>query len=258
MLVQLTDLHVRIDDDVAATALADAVAHVARLDPRPDAVLISGDLTDIPSAQAYDRVKSLLTPLEGLPLHVIPGNHDDREQLRAAFGLGGGAGEPIVLGARCGPLRLVACDTVVPGSPAGSLDATRLEAVDAELARDTATPTVLAMHHGPGLTGVKAMDAIGLPAADRAALGELVARHPQVKVLASGHSHRTTVTALGGCPVLICPSTYLQVELDLRENATDDPAELSLVAEPPGFALHSLVEGVLTSNIQPVGDVTTS
>jgi Icc protein len=254
MLVQLSDPHLRRDDDRAADALARAVEAVLALDPAPDAVLLSGDLVDDGAPGSYARARELLAPLDGLPLHVLPGNHDEREALRNAFALGGAAGEPLIGAAACGDLRLVLCDTVVAGEAGGALGADRLERLAAELAAGAGTPTVLAMHHPPALTGVRAMDAIALAEPDRRALAGLLAANPQVQLVTCGHAHRAMVSSLAGRPVLVCPSVFLQLDLALGAGATRDHRELALVAEPPAFAIHILLDGVLSSHVQPIGD----
>jgi 3',5'-cyclic AMP phosphodiesterase CpdA len=247
LLAQLTDLHVNDDDPVPERRLADAVRDVAALAPAPDAVLVTGDLVEHGSASEYERVRALLSPL-AVPLHVIGGNHDERGGLRAAFGPGDAAGDDDYrYTTRCGPLRLVACDTTDPGRVEGRLGAQRLAWLDARLAEDRETPTVVAMHHPPLLMGIRAWDAIGLPDADRAAVGEIVAGHPQVRRILSGHVHRAALGSAGGCPVFTCPSTWVQGLLDFGH-----PDVLALAPEPPAFALHVVVAGELTSHVQPI------
>jgi 3',5'-cyclic AMP phosphodiesterase CpdA len=245
LLAQLTDLHVNDDDPVPERRLADAVRDVATLAPAPDAVLVTGDLVEHGSASEYERVRELLSPL-AMPLHVIGGNHDERGGLRAAFGLAG-ADDDYRYATRCGPLRLVACDTTDPGRVEGRLGAERLSWLDARLGEDRETPTIVAMHHPPLLMGIAAWDAIGLPDADRTGVGEIVAGHPQVRRILSGHVHRAALGSVGGCPVFTCPSTWVQGLLDFGH-----PDTLALVPEPPGFALHVVVAGELTSHVQPV------
>src|SRR4051812_44220172 len=99
------------------------------LDPAPDAVLLSGDVAADGRPEQYARVRELLTPLAG-PVHALPGNHDDRAELRAAFGLAGAGGEPIRYAVEFGGLRLVLCDTTQPGRDDGRLDADALEWLD--------------------------------------------------------------------------------------------------------------------------------
>ncbi len=249
LLVQLSDAHVRDDDAQPERMFADAVRDVAALAPAAGAVLVSGDLTEHGLRHEYERVRELLSGL-AMPVHVLGGNHDDRESLRASFPLpGGDDGEDYRYTTRCGPLRLVAIDTTDPGRVEGRLGAERLAWLDARLAEEGETPTVVAMHHPPLLLGIPAWDEIGLPDADRAALGEIIARHPQVRRVLAGHVHRAALGSVGGCPVFTCPSTWIQGRLDFAR-----PDELSVVAEPPCFAVHLAVAGELTTHVQPVGE----
>ena len=150
---------------------------------------------------------------------------------------------------RCGPLRLVGCDTTQPGRDDGAFGDERLAWLEARLTEDRDTPTIVAMHHLPLPTGIPAMDALGLPRADRVAIDELVAAFPHVGLIVTGHVHRAVVGTLGGCAVFACPSTHMQLALDLRE-----PTRIEVVPEPPAFGLHVAVAGELVSHVQPIGE----
>jgi 3',5'-cyclic-AMP phosphodiesterase len=249
ILAQISDPHVHVGpgDLGSAEALAAAVRAVAELHPAPDALLLSGDLTDHASDEEYRRVAELLEPLR-LPLHVLAGNHDDRAALRRHLGAPGEGDEPIQYAVGVAGLRLVACDTTVPGLVEGAFGADRLGWLEACLAEAADTPTIVAMHHPPILTGMPAMDALGMPEADHAAIAELLARAPQVKRVVTGHVHRAITGESGGRPVFVCPSSHLQLALDLVSK------EIALVREPPCFALHVATGREVVSHLQPIGD----
>lgn len=215
------------------------------LRPAPDAVLVTGDLTEHSDDAEYDQVRELLASLDA-PLLVLPGNHDDPAALRRHFVVPGADSGPVQYAADLGGLRLVVVDTTRPGENPGTLDEERLSWLDAELTAEPGTPTVLAMHHPPLFTGIPPLDAIGLPAEHRRALGVVMERHPHVRRIVAGHMHRTIAGELGGRAVLAAPSTYMQARLDLRSE------ELQTVPEPIGFAVHVLRDGELISHIQTV------
>jgi Icc protein len=227
MLAQLSDPH--IHDDDSAAALAAAVRSVLDLAPLPDAVLVSGDLAEHGSAAEYERVRELLAPLP-MPVHVLPGNHDDGDAMRAHLG---GTETVEVAG-----LRLIACDTTQPGRDDGRLDVAWLAARLAE----SDAPTIVAMHHPPVAIGIPALDRIGLPEADCAALADLLARSAHVRRVIAGHVHRTAFAVLGGCGVVTCPSTNRQARLELGAE------EFNFVDEPPAFAVHT----ASVAHIQPI------
>jgi 3',5'-cyclic AMP phosphodiesterase CpdA len=187
-----------------------------------------------------------------VPVFVLAGNHDDRDALREYFALPGSstgaAGSPFRYSAGVGELRLVVCDTTIPGREEGIFDAERRAWLATELAAEPATPTIVAMHHPPLLTGMPAFDEIGLPELDRLAVGDLLAANPHVVRVVTGHVHRAIFGTAGGCGVVVCPSTYLQAPLEIGTT------ELKLVEEPPAFAVHSTVDGGLASYIQPIAD----
>jgi 3',5'-cyclic-AMP phosphodiesterase len=252
MLVQLSDLHLRREDPGPAKRLERAIRAVLELQPRPTAVLLSGDLADEPSESAYAQAHELLAPL-AVPIHAIPGNHDDRDLLRARFGPGPApSGAPVRLAARCGPLRLVGCDSTIPGIEAGALGDEQMGWLDRTLGEEPETPTLVALHHPPVLTGVRSMDAIALGAEDREGLAAVLSRHHQVKAVTCGHVHTTMSTDFAGRPLLIAPSTNSTLRLDLRPR---DDITFAVAARPRGFAVHTLVAGRLVSHVQPLGDV---
>jgi 3',5'-cyclic-AMP phosphodiesterase len=246
LLAQLSDPHIGAgwaDGDPVAR-LAAAVESV-RAVRQPDAVLVSGDLADSGADGEYEQVRELLAPLQA-PVYVLPGNHDERDGLHRHFGVPGADGELVQYSVDLGPVRLVVLDTTRPGEDAGDLGAERLEWLDAELAAAPELPTLVAMHHPPVLTGIPAWDELGLPLADRRALGDVIERHGQVRRLVGGHVHRAITGDLAGRPVLTVPSTYVQGRLNFAAQ------QIELADEPAGFALHAVVDGEVVSHVQPV------
>jgi 3',5'-cyclic-AMP phosphodiesterase len=208
LLVQLSDPHVGAtwaDRDPVA-GLQAAVQSVLHLPDRPDAVLMSGDLAEHGADAEYEIVRDLLSQL-GAPVHVLPGNHDDRDTLRRHFDLPGAAGAPAQYAVDLGPLRLVVLDSTRPGEDWGELDASRLGWLDEELAGAPDQATLIALHHPPASTGNAAWDEIGLRVPDRLALGEVLERHQHVHRVLAGHVHRPMTSELAGRAVVAVPST---------------------------------------------------
>ena len=214
-IAQLSDPHVKVgpDDEGSAQALAKAVAAVLNLAPLPSAVLVTGDLADHASAAEYERFHELVEPLP-MPVHVLPGNHDelDWEGPRSVD---------------CDGTRVVLCDTHIPGRDDGRLD---IDWLAGELGEG---PAIVAMHHPPFAVGIGGLDAIGLPEHDRAALAALLERAPNVRRVIAGHVHRTAFTTLGGCQVMTCASTNLQAKLEIGSPG------YTIAPEPPAFLVHT-------------------
>ena len=247
LIVQLSDPHIGADwaaGDPAA-ALAAAVESVRAMRPGPDAVLVTGDLTDGAGDAEYERVRELLAPL-GVPTYVLPGNHDDRAALRRQFDLPGSHAEPVCYAVDVGPLRLVVLDTTVPGEDPGALDGEQLAWLQSTLAASPEQPTLIAMHHPPLRTGVPAWDEIGLADSSRRGLAEVIAGRREVRRIVAGHVHRAITAELAGTSVLTVPSTYLQARLNIGSH------RLEFGADPAAFAVHAVLDGELVSHLQPV------
>src|SRR6185436_10509013 len=90
LFAQLSDVHVRprgqLYKGVADSngMLVAAIAHLHGLDRRPDLVIVSGDLVDEGQPDEYATAVSVLGTL-AIPFIVMPGNHDHRDNFRAAF-----------------------------------------------------------------------------------------------------------------------------------------------------------------------------
>ena len=237
-IAQISDLHIKRPGALAygrvdtAKALERCVATLNELVPAPDFVVISGDLADTPMAEEYEHLKHLLAPLK-LPFASIPGNHDSRELLRAAFPAANCAQSsgPLDQQIEVLGLTLLLLDSSVPGKPHGQLEPTTLEWLDAALASAPDKPALLFLHHPPFKAGIWHMDRQNLLNAD--ALAAIVRRHPCVQLVATGHVHRAALTMFAGVPTTICPVPNHAVDLDLAQLR-----EPSFKVEPPAFHLH--------------------
>ena len=243
ILCQISDLHIKAHGKKSyrvvdtAQSLRRCIAQVNALPQRPDAVVLSGDLVDFGLADEYAMLRSLLAPLQ-MPYYLLPGNHDERTALRAAFPehiyLQQGLSRP---GARIEyvieehAVRIIALDTVIPQSSKGELAPHSLLWLEQVLAEQPQQPTVIVMHHPPFKTAIGHMDQIGL--ADVQALEAVVRRHPQVERVLCGHLHRSIQVRFGGTLASTCPGVSHQVVLDLSEQAASQ-----FIMEPPAFQLH--------------------
>ncbi|RZJ09769.1 MAG: phosphodiesterase [Rubrivivax sp.] len=263
LLVQLSDPHITHPGQLisgcvdTAAALRHAVERVLQLRPQPVAVLISGDLVDAGHPAEYAQLRELLQPLidADLSLALLPGNHDARGPLQAAFeGLTNvHRGEP---GAQAiqyaldlpGPMRLVALDSLVTGRPEGGFDDAKLALAEALLAERPDVPTIVALHHPPHATGLAVMDTMSLQHG-LAGFEAVIARHPQVQRVVCGHLHRMTIGRISHATAISAPSTAHQLALDLTADAP-----LALTLEPAGWLVHAWGPGLpLVSHLAHAG-----
>ena len=239
LIAQISDFHLKTGGKVTyrvvdtAACLARAVATVVALDPVPDIVVATGDLTDAGRPEEYALLRELLAPLPQ-PVYLIPGNHDERDAMRRAF-----ADAPYLPASgflhytiEDHPLRLVALDTLLPGAAGGHLCDRRLRWLDDALAAAPERPTLIIMHHPPFVTGIAYMDRMGLSGAD--GFAAILSRHPQVERVLCGHVHRSIQAPIGAHAIAsTVPGTAHQMALDLRAAG---PSRFMM--EPPGYQLH--------------------
>lgn len=259
LIAQLTDTHLKDAGKLAyrqvdtSECLRRAISHLNALRPRPDIVLMTGDITDDGTSSQFGHALDLLAELQ-IPLLAIPGNHDEREALQTAFPKPASQ-EPS--GTHCfvsddHPVRIVMLDTTVPKQSHGILDAPRLAWLQLMLEAERERPTLIAMHHPPFKTGIRHMDRQNCGNADK--LAEILVDQPQVVGIVCGHIHRTIVTRFASKPATIAPSPAHSVVLDLNP---DGPSCFN--QEPPAVHLHfwqpdDTPYGRLTTHTSFIGD----
>jgi len=246
LFAQITDTHIVAPGRTVfgvdtATCLRRALAHLGRARPQPEFVIITGDLTDHGDAHEYAHLVEILKDLP-VPVHVIPGNHDDRAALRACRSTFPSLPENgfLQFTLEAGPLRLIALDTHAPGEAGGRLSAERLDWLEAELAAARGRPCALFMHHPPFATGIGHMDAMGLMEGG-GRMAALVRGHGDVHGIFCGHLHRTIGRAWAGTRAATMPATGHQVALDLVPGT---PA--TLIMEPPCVQWHCWQDGLVS------------
>jgi 3',5'-cyclic-AMP phosphodiesterase len=254
LIAQISDLHFLPKGTLAfgrvdvAGCLERAIDHLNVLHPRPDGVLITGDLTNDGDAAVWAELMATLGRLDA-PIYPLPGNHDDRELMRAAFARLEllPADGPLCFAVDLGPLRLIGLDSLIPGDPAGRLGPEQLAWLDSQLADRPEKPTLVALHHPPFRTGIDHMDAMMLE--DGAALAAVIRRHPQVERVLCGHVHRSVQCRFAGTIAQIAPGTAHAVQLALAGESA------RWVMEPPGVLLHQWRDGRgLVSHLDFIGD----
>ncbi len=253
LIAQITDIHLGSIATIGGEevdprkALDRAVTHLNTLDPRPDVVLVTGDMTNKATPEEYAELRAGLSPLEP-PYFLIPGNHDDRPGLRAAFPDHAELCDNpdfIQYTVEDYPLRLIALDTIVPGKSGGDLCPARLAWLDQRLAEAPDRPTVIFMHHPPFAVGMPGFDAIGCD--NGAALGRILDGYDHVEAVLCGHVHRAISLLWHGTVVHVTPSTTYQYPLDMTGERISGPA-----LEPAACRLCLWYDGALVSHLSHI------
>lgn len=210
-IVQLTDLHLtarvgaRVFGSDVWHNLDRALAHVATL-PFVDRIVLTGDLANSGAADAYAELAKWLAPWRGRLL-LLPGNHDHRERLRAAFPEQWPEDAPFLgFADDLDGVRLLGLDSKCHGRTRGQLGPQQLAWLGAQLAA-TATPTCVFLHHPPLRVGCWWLDKDLLR--DRTALHDVLAPRPPLAVF-SGHVHQEHAGDFAGTTARTTPAVAYQ------------------------------------------------
>src|SRR5947209_17698760 len=87
IIVQISDTHLTLDTPDAGQRMRDfslTVADINALDPAPDVIVHTGDIVHNGRQDEYAQAVATLAKAR-VPVFVLPGNRDDRTNLRAAF-----------------------------------------------------------------------------------------------------------------------------------------------------------------------------
>ena len=210
LIAQVTDIHLGFQPDDPAELnrkrFDDVITTLLAMEPRPDLLLATGDLSDQGTIVSYRTMKALC---DALPFPVLPalGNHDNREEMRAAFSdktyiPQDGFIQYIIDDY---PVRLIGLDTNVPKEAYGILCKQRLLWLEKNLKTNPSKPTLLFMHHFPMKVGQKCFDNMICRLEDD--LEKLIQSFPNVMGIVAGHYHKMCASLFGGRICFVAPST---------------------------------------------------
>lgn len=254
LIAQLSDLHLRprgvlyqglVDSNAMAEA---AIRHLNGLHPKPDIVIVSGDIVDEGLPEEYDHARDVLAAIEQ-PLFLIPGNHDSRDAFRASFPHQPYAASsgPLHIIIDRGPVRIIGFDITVVDAHHGDVDEAAAQWLDATLANEPDRPTVVMMHQPPFDSGIPYIDEYHCRNGER--LAAVISRYASVERILCGHIHRVMQLRFGGTLLCTAPSTTTAIALRLTPDA--EPASY---IEPPALLLHRWTpETGLVTHYVPVG-----
>jgi len=207
-LLHLSDTHFvgsgllygQVDAEVRLRALLEPFENTHA---RPEAIVLTGDLTDRGDADSYRRLRAVVEPVAvrlGARVIWVMGNHDDRAALRTGLLDRSPSAQPLDEVHWLGGLRVIVLDTTVPGRHHGELTGQQLSWLAAELATPAPEGTLLAMHHPPVPSVLDLAVLVELQGQDRLAA---VLAGTDVRTILAGHLHVSTTATFAGIPVSV-------------------------------------------------------
>lgn len=232
LIAQISDIH-------AARGAASLAALDRALDylsaQKPDAIIVSGDVSNKPHAEGYPLARQALAAA-WCPVFMVPGNVDDRDAMRATFpdaAYWPPEGPLHVNEVVAGAVRVVGLDVTVPGETYGEVTTDCLDFLATALDSEPSVPALVFMHQHPFPLHSSRLDKNMCrnvePLSD-------VLRASRAKVLGvvCGHAHRAASGMLGPVPARMSPPLVTSNPALVEGHAAPP------VTDPPGLLLHAI------------------
>ncbi|MBN3563289.1 metallophosphoesterase [Aliamphritea spongicola] len=219
-IVQLSDIHLTpspgeelygVDTGESLSAAINSIQH---LQPAPDLILVTGDISEDGSLKSYQRFANCMTPLS-CPVSVLPGNHDLPDNMAEAF-----SATPQISFQQAIHIQgwhVLLLDSHVPGEEFGKLNTSRLERLRQQLQTAGEAPVLVALHHTPG----KVCPSSGCQLHNPDALLNILKDAPNTQAVVAGHTHNDSDQTVNGVRVLTCPSTFAYAQHAQPEDNVD-------------------------------------
>jgi 3',5'-cyclic AMP phosphodiesterase CpdA len=210
IIAQISDTHIALDASDADRRIRDferTIADINALDPGPDVIVHTGDIVHNGRPDEYAEAVRIFAAARA-PVYVIPGNKDDRKNLWAAFSRRGNP-QPdssfVEYAVEDYPVRLIAVDTLNPGSNKGDFCPERAKRLLERIDTDTRKPIAVLAHHPPFevIVGPDPFNFETLDTMDR--LRQALQHSGRVIAVFSGHVHRGTAGHVGSIPAIVVP-----------------------------------------------------
>jgi Icc protein len=289
-ILHLSDTHLVRDggpnsDDVDATESLRRMLTDLRHLREVDAIVVSGDIADDGSLEAYVAVRDIVGEFAGqrnAPVIYCTGNHDNRRAFTQALGsghldpTGNDRADAVVATPEreraavslVGGYRFVTLDSLVPGMGYGWLSRAQLGWLRDALAAPSPRGTVLVVHHPPITLDVEVQRALGLQ--NTSELADAI-RGTDVQLILCGHFHLQIIGRLDAATVCVTPGVASRIDLtaavgteravhgasatSIRLGLPHSPVFHTFHARDPlvGQTVYELDEGKLRAVIEKIG-----
>ncbi|MCP4788463.1 MAG: hypothetical protein GY903_18180 [Fuerstiella sp.] len=244
-ILQLTDLHVfcqpeqRLKGIPTRECLQDVVDFILQNEAPFDHLIVTGDHTHDELPKSYQAVQQILAPWADR-IWQVPGNHDDRENLRSVFAerITGKSTDQVRFSFTDEEWLCVGLDTHLPGEVAGWIGQEQVDWLRNVISEAAVSQVALFLHHPPVDVGSEWMDAIGL--GGRRGLQQLISEDERIRLVCCGHVHHESASQIGVAQVYTTPSTGIQFNPAgaVANFAADAPGYRVIEVGPEGFSTH--------------------
>lgn len=210
IIAQISDTHIALDSPDTDRRMRDfeqTIADVNALDPAPDVIIHTGDIVHNGRADEYAAAAAILEKARA-PVYVMVGNKDDRENLREAFSPAGylAPDTPFIdYAIEDYPVRMIALDTLNPGSNKGDFCPERVARLINLIDAETTKPVAVFTHHQPFEVSVGPEPMHFESHEVMANLASALQHSRRVVAVFSGHVHRPAYGHVERVPATVVP-----------------------------------------------------
>ena len=205
----MTDCHLFADPQQSLRGVDTRARFTAAIEglrarvPDADLLVLTGDTAHDEQRETYLEVREALSDVLDR-VRIVPGNHDNRAALSEVFPqTTTGPEGRVTFEHAWSDWQVIGLDSQRPGESPGSLGPEQLEWLEQRIEQGPAH-TLLFWHHPPIGVGSPWLDRIGLQ--DAPELSRLIASHPGVRLVCSGHVHQELAGTIGSTTVLTTPA----------------------------------------------------
>lgn len=209
-IIQISDIHLNLDKtkDLLGVKTHDSfqavINHIKNKKELIELIILTGDLSQDGSPEAYRRIAEMLDPL-GVPVYTLPGNHDNLMVMEQVYPCGNlSRNKHIVLDS----WQIILLDSHTPGKVEGFLAEDQLSYLQQCLRLHPELHAIVSFHHHPVPVGCVWLDNLGVKNAD--AFWAIASTYPQIKQVLFGHVHQEFEQQVNEIRVYSSPSTCIQ------------------------------------------------
>lgn len=239
-IAQISDIHLYADKQQELLGVKTFEGFVAVIDllkadkKKPDMIILSGDMSQDHTEQAYMNMVDVLKELS-IPIYFVPGNHDHPEILKRLFPLNNISDLRNLV---FNNWNIILLDSQIPGRVEGCLDASQMDYMQVCLNKYPHHQAIVIFHHQPIPVGAAWLDQYILTNADE--FWHKIKNFPQLKTIFFGHVHQVHEGQKQGVKYYSAPATCIQ----FMRNRDD-------------FALENLNPGYRWIDLSPDGELQT-
>ncbi len=252
-IAQISDTHLLCPSKAIETKIAkqriinleSCVDSINNLDPQPDIVIHTGDVTQNGTVKEYKIADTILKKLKQR-VFFTPGNKDNRFNLRKIFTQSLSEKfdkEFYIYSIELKGLKLISMDTFCSNSNKGEFNSTKLKLLSNELSHSRSLPTAIFMHHPPYNVSENEFGRIEYLDIKRVKLFEHILKsNSNIVALFCGHIHKNFESNIGHIKTFTMPSIATDLSWD---------KEISKKSKKAQYLLHSFSKkaGICTKKI---------